>query len=281
MLRLPASGSLFCAMSPRGRAALVIFARHPHRGRVKSRLVPPLTPDQALALHVASLQSTAALAASLSPQVELRLYLTSNSLDAARRTTRKLRLPRRLRARVQGGGDLGARLARAFNKLGAEGYDRVVVIGSDSPTLPRRRLQSAFAALDRAEAVLGPARDGGYYLIGLRLPRRRLSRLFRGIAWGTPRAFRQTQARLQAGRRRLHLLPPGDDVDTAADLSRLRRSLRHSRGAHLRPLREWFTHPANAPTPRRNSTALSVMDGRIRRRRPNSSSHSGSEVSVR
>jgi rSAM/selenodomain-associated transferase 1 len=270
-------------MSARGRAALVIFARHPQRGRVKTRLVPPLTPDQALALHVASLQSTAALAASLSPQVELRLYLTSNSLDAARQTTRKLRLPQRLRVRVQGGGDLGARLARAFNKLGAEGYDRVVVIGSDSPTLPRRGLQSAFTALDRAEAVLGPARDGGYYLIGLRLPRRGLSRLFRGIAWGTRRTFQQTRARFRTARLRLHLLPPGDDVDTANDLIRLRRDLRRCGGAHLRPLREWFTHPGNTPPAleERDRAAPSVMDGRVRRRRPNSSSHSGSEASFR
>lgn len=244
-MRLPAWGSFFCAMSTRGRAALVIFARHPRRGRVKTRLVPPLTRDQALALHIACLQSTAALAASLSPRVELQLYLTSNSLDAAGRITRKLRLPRRLRVRAQGGGDLGARLARAFNRLGADGYDRVVVIGSDSPTLPRRRLQSAFATLNRGEAVLGPARDGGYYLIGLRLPRAGLSRLFRGIDWGTPRAFRQTRARLQAARLRLHLLPPGEDVDTAADLSRLRRRLRHSRSAHLRPLRPWFAQRGN------------------------------------
>lgn len=249
MRRLPPSGSLFCAMSARERAALVIFARHPQRGRVKTRLVPPLTPDQALALHVACLQSTAALAASLSPRLELQLHLTSNSLDAARRVTRRLRLPQRVRVRVQGGGDLGARLARAFNKLGADGYDRVVVIGSDSPALPRRRLQSAFATLNRAEAVLGPARDGGYYLIGLRLPRAGLSRLFRGINWGTPRAFRQTRARLRAARLRLHLLPPGEDVDTAADLIRLRRSLHHSRGAHLRPLGEWFAQPGNTLPP--------------------------------
>jgi len=221
---------------------------------VKTRLVPPLTPDQALALHVACLQSTAALAASLFPRVELRLYLTSNSLDAARRIARRLRLPRQLQVRAQGGGDLGARLARAFKELGADGYDRVVVIGSDSPTLPRRRLQSAFAALNRAQAVFGPARDGGYYLIGLRLPRAGLSRLFRGIDWGTPHAFQQTRARLQAARLRLRSLPQGYDVDTATDLNRLRRSLRHSRGTHLRPLRHWFAQPGNTPHPSKKET---------------------------
>ena len=226
-------------------AALVVFARAPKRGRVKTRLAPPLTPDQALTLHTACLQSTAALAASLPPAVKLYLYLTSRSLPVARRVAHRLGLPRRLQVRVQGGGDLGARLARAFNELGAEGCDRVVVIGSDSPALPRHRLRNAFAALDRAEAVLGPARDGGYYLIGLRLPRAGLSRLFRGIDWGTPRAFRQTRARLRAARLRLHLLPPGYDVDTAADLNRLRRNLRRHRGAHLRPLQDWFAAAGN------------------------------------
>jgi hypothetical protein len=232
-------------MPAHGKTALVVFAREPQRGRVKTRLVPPLTRDQALALHTACLQSTAALAASLPPSVRLRLYLSSRSLPAARRVARGLQLPPRLQVRVQGGDDLGARLARAFAELGAEGHDRVVVVGSDSPALPRRRLQSAFAALGRAEAVLGPARDGGYYLIGLRLPCAGLSRLFRRIDWGTPRAFRQTRARLRAAGLRLRLLPPGDDVDTAADLNRLHRNLHRRRGTHLRPLRHWFAQPGN------------------------------------
>lgn len=230
---------------------MAIFARHPQRGRVKTRLVPPLTSEEALELHTACLKSTAHLAASLPPWVDKWLYLTSGHTAAARRLTRALDLPRRLKVRVQGGGTLGRRLTRAFGELLAAGYERVVVIGSDSPTLPRSRLLQALSALTGADAVIGPARDGGYYLIGLRTPRTGLSRLFRGIEWGTPRAYRQTRTRLRAVGCRVRTLASGYDIDRAADLARLHRALRRSRHLHLKPLRTWFAQQRPAPRGRR------------------------------
>lgn len=219
-------------------SALLIFGREPRLGRVKTRLAASLGAEQALALHCACLQATAALAASLPRSVDLWLYLTSNSPAAARRIARRLNLPRRLKVRAQSRGNLGRRLTRALAELGEAGYARVVVVGTDSPTLPPQRLRRAFATLGRADAVLGPARDGGYYLIGLRPGSINLRQLFQGVEWGTPRTFRQTEARFRAARLRLRLLPLGYDVDTAADLLRLRRALRS--GQRLQPVRRWF-----------------------------------------
>ena len=224
-------------MGKPNKTALVIFARHPF-GRVKTRLIPRLGVAGARELHCACLRATAQLAASLPGSVTNFLYLTSATPTEARRAGRALALPRGLRLRVQGRGNLGARLTRMFAALWSEGFERVVVIGSDSPTLPRRRLRDALAALRRADAVLGPARDGGYYLIGLR--RTAKKRLFDGVAWGTRRAFAQTRRNLRAADLRVRQLPMGYDVDTPADLQRLERDVRRSRQRQLEPLRRWL-----------------------------------------
>lgn len=219
------------------KAALVIFARHPS-GRVKTRLIPRLGVRGAQEFHRACLEATVRLAVSLPRTVDKFLYLTSRAPTEARRATRSLGRSTPLRVRVQGSGDLGARLTRMFAALWAEGYERVAVIGSDSPTLSRRRLRDALAALQRADAVLGPARDGGYYLIGLRWTAKK--RLFDGVAWGTRRAFAQTRRNLRAAGLRVRLLPLGYDVDTPADLRRLEQEIRRSRQRHLEPLRRWL-----------------------------------------
>lgn len=230
-------------MPRREKAALAVFARHPS-GRVKTRLVPPLTARQALALHVACVESTVRLAASLPHSVQKWLYLTP-----ARKNSRALpvRFPRRWRLRVQRGNTLGARLQRAREELLKQGYRRVVFIGSDSPTLPPRWLRQALAALARQDAVIGPARDGGFYLVGFRLKDRRPPNTFRAIAWGTPRAFRQMRARLRGAGQRTAVLPRWHDVDSPADLARLRREVRRNRRAQLAPLRAWFRREKSCP----------------------------------
>lgn len=214
---------------------MVIFARHPS-GRVKTRLLPALTAEQALRLHWLCLYSTARLVVSLPKSIARWLYLTPPK--PGRRVF--LHLPWGLRTRRQRGRTLGTRLRRAFEELVAGGYQRLVFIGSDSPTLPGSRLRQALAALGHAQAVLGPARDGGCYLIGLRGDTPRGGEVFRGIAWGTRRAFRQTLERLRRAGQRTVVLSPWYDVDVPADLRRLRRDLRRSRAAALAPLRAWF-----------------------------------------
>jgi rSAM/selenodomain-associated transferase 1 len=128
----------------------------------------------------------------------------------------------------QGDGDLGQRLAAFFRRRFAEGSDAVVAVGADSPTLPPEYVLQAYGALATAHFVVGPAADGGYYLIGCG---RRLPPVFDGIDWGTSLVLGQTVARLSAVDGNLEVLPPWYDVDTPGDwamlaghLAALRRS---------------------------------------------------------
>jgi len=118
--------------------------------------------------------------------------------------------------RPQPDGDLGQRLARAFDVARQEGIDQTVVIGADCPGIEPHLLQSAFAQLDRHDLVLGPAADGGYYLVGLRQP---VPRLFTGIDWGTDRVLRQTLAAAAAAGLSAYLIAALADVDRPEDLA--------------------------------------------------------------
>ncbi len=125
-----------------------------------------------------------------------------------------------LRPQVEG--DLGARIGAAFEEGFAGGAARVVAIGSDTPHLGVDRVSAAFERLQRAEVVLGPTRDGGYYLVGLRGPR---PELFEGVEWSTERVRSQTLAAARRLRLRVELLDELEDIDGAAELERLRLEL--------------------------------------------------------
>jgi rSAM/selenodomain-associated transferase 2/rSAM/selenodomain-associated transferase 1 len=119
----------------------------------------------------------------------------------------------------QSGGDLGERMSAAFRQLFAAGYARVILIGSDLPSLPSSRIADADRALRTgADLVLGPAEDGGYYLIGLSRP---TDAFLSGISWGGPDVLRQTVARARAVGWRVETIEPWYDVDSPADLARI------------------------------------------------------------
>jgi rSAM/selenodomain-associated transferase 1 len=132
----------------------------------------------------------------------------------------------------QGPGDLGQRLERFFHAALGSGAQSVVVLGTDSPTLPVDWIAQAFTELERADVVLGPATDGGYYLLGCGP---RLPPIFAGVAWGTSSVLGQTVARLAASSLRLALLPPWYDVDLPQDLELLRGHLAALRCAGINP----------------------------------------------
>lgn len=111
-------------------------------------------------------------------------------------------------------GDLGERMTAFFTDRFEEGAERVVLLGTDSPTVPLSFIEQAFQELEQADVVLGPATDGGYYLIGCS---RKLPPIFEGIVWSSPRVLADTVARLAAPDWRLALLPPWYDVDTLED----------------------------------------------------------------
>jgi hypothetical protein len=205
------------ATPTRAETALVVFAKAPQPGRVKTRLVPRLGRAGAARLHARLVERAVrtARAARLGP---VELHCTPRM-----RHPFFAALARRhgLRLRAQGAGKLGERMHRAFCRVLREA-DSVVLIGSDCPALRAADLRAAARALRRgADAVLAPAEDGGYALVGLRRAR---WGLFRGIAWGGPQVLAQTRARLRRARCKWVELRTVWDVDRPEDVARLRRS---------------------------------------------------------
>ena len=202
-------------MGPGQKPQIAVFARYPVVGEVKTRLVPSLPAGFAAVLHLAMVMDTAesALAAQALDSWPVALYWTDPEGRGA-----KVDLPDHVIVRQQRTGDLGARLAAAFSELLSHPADRAVVVGSDCPDLGPDTIQAALAALDGHDLVIGPARDGGYYLIGLRSP---APALFEGISWGTDRVLTQTLERAARLGLTIHLLEVLEDVDTPDDLVRL------------------------------------------------------------
>ena len=192
-----------------------MLVREPEPGAVKTRLAPALGVDGAAMLYRAFTED---LCAALGPGFRLVLAC-SPSAEGVHCT----RLARRYGVTLasQGQGDLGARMRRVAAAALA-GAARVVLIGSDVPTLAPEQVAAAFRALRRHRVVLGPSLDGGYYLLGLRAP---LPDIFARMPWGGERVLARTLRRLRAARVTFALLPCWYDVDTPADLALLRRHL--------------------------------------------------------
>jgi rSAM/selenodomain-associated transferase 1 len=134
-------------------------------------------------------------------------------------------------------GDLGDRMSAALVEAQRRGASRVLLIGSDLPTLHTAHLRDGFALLDRHDVVLGPAEDGGYYAIGVGSGAlTNTARLFHGITWSTDLVLRETLAAAARADLSVALLPPWFDVDTRADLERVRSAERRA----ARHTREWL-----------------------------------------
>ncbi len=198
--------------APRGEAAIALFAKAPHAGRVKTRLVPPLTREEAARIARAALEDTTRY---IVPAVSARwtLYLDGAADDSLR----KLAAERRLAIAAQRGADLGERLTAAFEEMRREGAQRVLAIGADSPTLDPGRIKEAIEILSTSDVVLGPTEDGGYYLVGMRGSH---EAIFEGIPWSTPAVAAATLERAGALGLTVRLLPPWYDLDEAGSLLR-------------------------------------------------------------
>jgi hypothetical protein len=213
-------------------AVVVIMAKEPAAGKTKTRLCPPLAPEQAAALYEALLRDTVDLAAGLAG-VQLAVAVTP---PGAVGYLRRLCPPGTLLLPVVGA-DIGDCLERVLGQLLTAGHAGAIALNSDGPTLPPAYLEAAAARLGTADAVLGPSEDGGYYLIGLRRPQ---PLLFRDIAWSTTQVTVQTLDRAAALGLSVALLPPWYDVDTAGDLARLRDELARLPGDTLLHTRRFF-----------------------------------------
>ncbi len=189
--------------------SIAVFARRPLLGSVKTRLSPAVPADLALDLYRGMLADAIGVAREAGTDRVVVHWAGEASAESP------FDLPAGVEVREQRGADLGERLTAAFAALLVAPGDRAVAIGADCPELTAVTLRSAFALLDGHEVVLGPARDGGYYLIGLGRP---VPALFRDVPWGTAGVFAATLARARDEGLRVGELPPLDDLDTPADL---------------------------------------------------------------
>jgi uncharacterized protein len=190
-------------------ALLLLFLKAPRPGQVKTRLAATLGPERAAAVARALAERVIEQTRPEADEYGRVIVFT----PAAARADIERWLPG-LSLWEQEGDDLGARMDAAFAR--ALGHaPRVLLAGTDVPHLGRAHVHEALAALETADVVLGPARDGGYYLIGLSRPQ---PALFRGLAWSGPQVLAATRERAAALGLGVHLLPVLGDVDTEDDL---------------------------------------------------------------
>lgn len=204
-------------MTPDARpeAAIAVFAKAPVPGQVKTRLASVLGPDAAASLHAGLVRHALATAAHarLGPVTLWCQPDASHSFFARCATEFGVRLE------TQRGADLGERMRRAFEPAW-QARAPLLLIGADCPALTVRHLESAAAALRSHDAVLVPAEDGGYVLVGLG---RALPAMFEGVSWGGAGVMGQTRERLAAERATWAELPALWDVDRPDDYARLQR----------------------------------------------------------
>lgn len=186
---------------------LLVFARPPVAGQVKSRLSPAL--PQALAADLYHAISADAFEALRAAAADGRTVWWSTGDEPA---------PAGFERRLQQGADLGERLLHAFAETFAAGATHALVVASDTPAMNAAHVDRAFAQLDRYDLVVGPAHDGGYWCLGLK---RQAPELFRDVPWSTNHVLATTLARARHAGQSMTLADTLDDVDTPADLARV------------------------------------------------------------
>src|SRR5438477_3653420 len=195
---------------------LLIFARVPEHGRVKTRLAREIGDDRALAIYEAMLRDLLQSIGASSDDTEVEVLWVPTPI-ANGETLRRAFGDRALA--MQTGSTLGERLSMAFSeRFFFHRTEKIVAIGVDDPTLPRTLVDQAFSLLDACEWVVGPALDGGYYLIGCRAAAFD-GDVFANIEWGTERVLPATLERIQAAGGSVALLPERRDIDVAEDLN--------------------------------------------------------------
>ncbi len=190
-------------------SALGIMFRIPQLGKVKKRLAAQIGDEMTLKIYNMMLQKTIKNVSRLS---NIALYgFYKGTLSA------NLNILKTVQNIPQRGKDLGERMLNAFKWLFNQGYKKVILIGSDSPDIPLSYIKEAFSRLDTRELVLGPAEDGGYYLIGLKAP---IDSLFKNIRWGSSQVLRDTIKIAEIEGITYSLLPQWYDIDDVESLKR-------------------------------------------------------------
>lgn len=194
--------------------AIVIFVKYPIPGKVKTRLGRQIGLQKAADLYSIFVSLTIKLAEFCKID---KIFIT---FEPAKRKKEFIKWLPAMHLFPQRGENLGERLIHAIKTVFEEGFTKTVILGSDSPTLPFNYVKEAFDLLNTHDLVIGPARDGGYYLIGLNKPQ---PSLFKNIHWSTSRVLHQTLEKAKQLHLKYYLLPEWYDVDTKEDLLRATR----------------------------------------------------------
>jgi uncharacterized protein len=187
------------------KQALIIFVRRPEAGKVKTRLAAGIGAENALAVYLKLLHHTRDVALA-SAACDPYIFATESQPHD---------LWKDFFHEHQAGGDLGTKMSHAFDSLFQKNYEKVVIIGSDCPDLSARHISEAFDSLNKYDVVLGPAQDGGYYLLGMK---KNYPEIFMEKKWSTPLVFEQTVHTLKKLQLQYQLLPTLVDIDEAKDL---------------------------------------------------------------
>jgi rSAM/selenodomain-associated transferase 1 len=194
------------------KEVVLVFQKNAILGKVKTRLASGMGEARALEIYRHLIQSTYSVLEDMSAPVWT--YFSDFIPETVNTPIEK--------SFVQEGQDLGQRMANAFARSFESGMDKVVLIGTDCPTLQSQHLNQAFEALTHSDLVVGPATDGGYYLIGMKC---RADYLFEGIAWSTAEVLSQTLAVVTAHGLHFTLLDELSDIDTQEDWERYRSQI--------------------------------------------------------
>ena len=200
------------------QSALIIFVKAPILGKVKTRLSPHLSQREILRLYKSFLKMITARCSGLK-EVDRFLGCTPTKDDDF---LLNLAMRYGYECFKQRGRSLGERLINAFRDHFDMGYKKVVIIGSDSPTIPLEYIRDAFTLLNKREFVLGPCNDGGYYIVGTKRP---YEEVFKRIPWDTSEVLNKTLDRLNSANIDYYLLPFWYDVDRIEDLRFYKRHL--------------------------------------------------------
>jgi rSAM/selenodomain-associated transferase 1 len=195
-----------------GRNELIMLSRFPEPGKVKTRLCSVLSESEAASVHEACVRESISRFGKLSGITFLAAVTPDDQLS---RFGRLFDLPTSLLL-PQGVGELGERLSNLTKGAVERGANRVILLGSDSPTLPISHLLEGFERLDDYDVTLGPCQDGGYYLLGTSIL---VPALFEDISWGTDKVAAQTKRNAEANGLSLHELGDWYDIDRPEELS--------------------------------------------------------------
>ncbi len=211
------------------KKAVIIFSKYPRKGEVKTRLAKTLGNDFATLFYKNCAEHTFAETLKLATKNVTPFLFYSNQKDKQKINSW---VNKKFTLYSQAGGDLGERMKNAFNSIFSLGIEKVIIIGSDLPDISAKIISDAFDLLDSNDVVIGPAFDGGYYLLGLN---KMVTALFEGISWSSSEVLNSTISKLNSLNLTYHLLPKLLDIDTEADIVNWLNSSKTGINRELKP----------------------------------------------